>query len=211
MSGRTARPNPSSQPLLQQPSSPYSRAPPDTSVRYGDPHRRPPANSQRSYYDSAPPEKRGYSQGQSRQGPEGQKRQLIVIKNKSERLTYGNLVAVSPDDFPEFAVSSVFYVILKGKFVCTAVTSSEVISRYIMLSDPQRTWTVTSEGLMVDVEKYNPFQEGGPPYLGWLEVDVSFGVGKKPNDTEHDEDGLQQHFTTVCKEKRMKVHRADDM
>lgn len=125
--------------------------------------------------------------------------QLWVLKSRDARFTYGNIVAVSPEDFPPSQVSSKLYVKLKNQFVCSAETSSGIAQGHIALSDPQRTWTVTSETHKIDVEKYNPFQEGGLPYIGSLKVEVGFGVGKKTTDTEFDEDELQQHFTKVCK------------
>lgn len=195
MFGRNPRPTPPSQPpSQQQPSGPYSRIPPGSSDRYGGPHGRPPANSQRPYYDGAPPDKHEYSRGQSRQGSGGQTWQLQPTKSPEESYTYGNLVAVSPFDFPPSQVSSDFYVILNDLYVCTARTSDGFAQGHISLSDIQRTWAQISLQDTVYVKKYDPFQEGGPRYLGSLDAEISFAT-KRETEDPYDQDQLQQYFT----------------
>ena len=201
MSGRTARPNPSSQPLLQQPSGPYSRAPPDTSVRYGDPHRRPPANSQRSYYDIAPSEKRGYSQGQSRQEPSDQGKRLNLVKLEQKDFPdfiFGNLVAVSPSDYHPSQVNSILYIMLKNLCVCTAKTHPSIEQGQIGIPRVQREWADMSiTDTSVEAEKYDPFQEDGPRFLGSVTVVASFTKLANMTETAYDQDKLQERFTKV--------------
>lgn len=194
MFGRSPRPTPPSQPPSQQPPGPYSRIPPGSSDRYGDPHGRPPVNTQRPYYDGAPPEKRDYSRGQSRQGLGGQTWQLQPAKSPADSFTFGNLVAVSPFDFPPSQVNSDSYVILNDLYVCTARTHDGFPQGHISLSDIQRSWAQISLQDTVYVKKYDPFEEGGPRYLGSLDADISF-AGKKETETPYDQDELQQHFT----------------
>ncbi len=196
MFGRNPRPAPPSQPTSQQPSGPYSRIPPGSSDRYGAPHGRPPPSSQRPYYDGVPPEKLDYSRGQSRQGPGGQTWQLQPAKSPDDIYTYGNLVAVSPFDFPPSQVSSDSYVILNDLYVCTARVRDGFPQGHISLSDIQRSWAQISLQDTVYVQKYDPFQEGGPRYLGSLDAEVSF-AGKKETETPYDQDELQHHFTKV--------------
>lgn len=196
MFGRNPRPTPPSQPSTQQPSGPYSRIPPANSDRYRDPHGHPPASSQRPYYDGAPPEKHEYSRGQSRQGPGGQTWQLQPTKLKNERFTFGNLIAVSPFDFPPSQASSDFYVILNDLYVCTAKTEDGFAQGQIGLSEPQRSWTQISLQDTVYVKKYDPFQEGGPRYLGSIDAEISFATRKETEDP-FDQDELQQYFTKV--------------
>lgn len=195
MFGRNSRPTPN-QPPSQQPSGNYNRIPPGSSDRYGDPHGRPPAHSHRPYYDGAPPEKHEYSRGQSRPGPGGQTWQLQPAKSPNPSFTYGNLVAVSPFDFPPSQVGSDAYLILNDLYVCTARTLDGFPQGQISLSDFQRSWAQISLQDTVYVKKYDPFQEGGPRYLGSLDAEVSF-AGKKETEAPYDQDELQQHFTKV--------------
>ena len=212
MFGRNPRPTPPNQPTSQQPSSPYSRIPPGSSDRYGAPQGRPPPNSQRPYYDGTPPEKLDYSRGQSRQGPGGQAWQLQPAKSPDDMFTYGNLVAVSPFDFPPSQVSSDSsdsYVILNDLYVCTARMRDGFPQGHISLSDIQRSWAQISLQDTVYVKKYDPFQERGPRFLGSLDAEVSF-AGKKETETPYDQDELQQHFTKVWKLNKMKIELAND-
>ena len=196
MFGRNPRPTPS-QPPSQQPSGPYSRIPPGSSDRYGDPNSRPPANSQRPYYESASSsEKYDPSRGQLRQGSGGQTWQLQPAKSPNPNFTYGNLVAVSPFDFPPSQANLDSYLILNDLYVCTARTLDGFPHGQISLSDFQRSWAQISLQDTVYVKKYDPFQEGGPRYLGSLDAEVSF-AGKKETETPYDQDELQQHFTKV--------------
>lgn len=196
MFGRNPRPTPPSQPPSQQPSGPYSRIPQGSSDRYGDPHDRPPASSQRPYHGSAPPEKHEYSRGQSRQGPGGQTWRLQPVKSPDENYTFRNLVAVSPFDFPQSQFGSNFYVILNDLYVCTARTTDGFPQGHISLSDPQRSWAQISIQDTVYVKKYDPFEEGGPRYLGSLDAEVGF-AGRKETEEPYDQDELQQHFAKV--------------
>ena len=201
MFGRGPRPTPPS-----QPSGPYSRIPPGSSDRYGDSHSRLPANSQRPHYDGPPPEKYEHSRGQSRQGPGGQTWQLQPAKSPNPNFTYGNLVAISPFDFPPSQVGSDSYLILNDLYVCTARPLDGFPPGQISLSDFQRSWAQISLQDTVYVKKYDPFQEGGPRYLGSLDVEVSF-AGKKETEEPYDQDELQQHFTRVWKHERLRLIR----
>ena len=195
MFGRNPRPTPPSHPP-QQPSVSYNRIPQASSDRYGDPQGRPLAGSQRPYYDAAPPEKHEYSRGQSRQGPGGQTWQLQPAKLRNERFTFGNLVAVSPFDFPPSQGSLNFYVILNNLYVCTARTEDSFAQGQIGLSEPQRSWTQISLQDTVHLKKYDPFQEGGPRYLGSLDVEIGFATSRETEDP-FDQDELQQYFSKV--------------
>ena len=46
------------------------------------------------------------------------------------------------------------------------------------------------------VKKYDPFQEGGPRYLGSLDAEISFAT-KRETEDPYDQDELQQYFTRV--------------
>ena len=202
MFGRNPRPTPPSQAPPQQPSVSYNRIPQASSDRYGDPQGRPLAGGQRPYYDGAPPEKHEYSRGQSRQGPGGQTWQLQPAKLKNERFAFGNLVAVSPFDFPPSQGSPNFYVILNNAYVCTARTEDSFAQGQIGLSEPQRSWTQISLQDIVHLKKYDPFQEGGPRYLGSLDVEIGFATSRE-TETPFDQDELQQYFSKVYELARM--------
>ena len=196
MFGRNPRPNPPNQPPPQQPSGPYSRIPPGSSDRYDEPYDRPPANNQRPFYGGVPPEKHDYSRGQSRQGPGGQTWRLQPVKSPEDNFIYGNLVAISPFDFPPSQGNADLYLILNDLYVCTARTLDSFPRGLLGLSDFQRSWAGISLQDIVDVRKYDPFQEGGPRSLGLLDVEISF-AGKKETEEPYDQDELQYFFTKV--------------
>lgn len=210
------------QPSYQQPTGSYSRISQGTSDHYGDhhrrqpansqypdPHRRPPANSQGSYHDSPPLEKPDHSRGQSRQGPEGQEIELKAKASPDDIFTYGNIVTVSPDNFPESLFGSKFNVILNDEFVFTAEISTAIEKGRIGISGPQRDWVRISPTDTVRVGKYDSSQDG---YLDSLEVEVSFALRKDAKDatdaTEapYEQDELQQCFIEVWEEKKMKSY-----
>ena len=192
---RNPRAAPPRQPPPQQAPGPYSRIPPDSSERYGGSYGRAPANNERPHYDRAP-EKHEYSQGQSRQDHGGQTWQLKPTKSPGTQFIYGNLVALSPYDFPTTHGASEFYVILNGSYVCSARQLDGFPQGQISLSDIQRSWASISLQDTVHVKLYDPFQEGGPRYLGSLDAEVGF-AGRKETEEPFDQDELQQIFTKV--------------
>ena len=201
MNGRTARPNPSSQPLFQQSSGPYSRILSDTFDRYVDPQRRPPANSLGSYHDGVPSEKHNHFQEQSRQEPSDQKKWLKPIQLKQEdfpEFVFGNLVAVSPLDYHPSQVNSDLYVMLKNLYVCTAKTHDRIGKRQIGIPKIPREWAGISRlDPPIEVEEYDPFQESGPRFLGSVKAEASFTSKMNMTETLYDQDELQEYFTKV--------------
>ncbi|MCJ1455622.1 transport between ER and Golgi ATPase protein [Mycoblastus sanguinarius] len=193
---RNPRPTPPRQPSAQQPTGPYSRIPPDSSDRYGGSHGRTSSNNDGPFYNGVSPEKHKYSQGQPRQDPAGQTWQLKPTKSPGTQYVYGNLVIVSPFDFPPVRGSPEFYVILNDLYVCTAKQLDGFSQGQIGLSDIQRSWAFISLTDTVYVKLYDPFQEGGHRYLGSLDADVGF-AGKKETEEPFDQDELQQLFTKI--------------
>ncbi|KAK4693932.1 vesicle-fusing ATPase, partial [Lecanoromycetidae sp. Uapishka_2] len=182
---RNPRPTPPRQTPSQQQSGPYSRIPEDGPNRHGAPQRRPVAG-----YDGGPQEKHEYSRGQG-----GQIWQLQPAKSPGNQFIYGNLVAVSPFDFPPArGGNSEFYLILNDLYVVTARQLDGFPQGQISLSDFQRSWASISLQDTVYVKQYEPFQEGGHRYLGSLDAEVSF-AGKKEIEAPLDQDELQQMFT----------------
>lgn len=184
---RNPRPTPPRQTPSQQQQGPYSRVPQDGPDRYGSAQRRPLAG-----FDGAPQEKHEYSRGQG-----GQTWQLQPTKSPGQQYIYGNLVAVSPFDFPpNRGGSAEFYVILNDLYVVTARQLDGFPQGQISLSDFQRSWASISLQDTVYVKPYDPFQEGGHRYLGSLDAEASF-AGKKETEAPLDQDELQQMFTKV--------------
>ncbi len=128
--------------------------------------------------------------------PGGQTWQLQPTKSPHNQFIYGNMVAVSPFDFPQTRPGTDFYVILNHLFVCTARVLDNFQPGQISLSDFQRSWASISLQDTIYVELYDPFQEGGHRYLGSLDAEVSF-AGKKETEAPFDQDELQQIFTKV--------------
>lgn len=107
--------------------------------------------------------------------------------------TYGNLVAVSPFDFPHPQDGSDLYLMINGNFVFTARPWDGFPQGHISLSDPQRTWASVSLMDTVTAHLYSPFSDGGRNYLGGMDLEVGF-AGKKNTETPYDQDELASHF-----------------
>jgi len=182
--------NPRPTPPRQQPppgQGPYSWIPPDDSDRYG---------GSRGY--EGPPEKMDHPRGPPRAISQtgGQTWHLQPTKSPHNQFTYGNIVAVSPFDFPQIRIGTDFYVILNDLYVYTARVLDNFQQGQIGLSDFQRSGASISFQDTVLVRIYDPFEEGGHRYLGSLDAEVSF-AGKKETEAPFDQDELQQIFTKV--------------
>ena len=188
---RNPRPTPPRQQPQPGPGS-YNRVPSDNSGRYGGSHG----------FDGSYQEKYDHTRGASRGG--SQTWQLQPTKSPHNQFTYGNMVAVSPFDFPQSRPGSDFYLILNDLYVCTARVLDNFQQAQISLSDFQRSWASISLQDTVNVKIYDPFQEGGHRYLGSLDAEVSF-AGKKETDAPFDQDELQQFFTKVSRGRNVYV------
>ncbi|KAK4101915.1 AAA-domain-containing protein [Parathielavia hyrcaniae] len=145
-------------------------------------------------YGAAP----GAPQSQSR----GRQLPLRLAKVEDKTLQaqyiYGNLCAVSPNDFPPNRDGSDLYIRLSsrapGDYVVTARPTPGFPDGCISLSDPQRTWA--NVGLMDEVlgELYDPFSQGGPAYIGALDVEIGFASQRKIVDAPYDQDELTSIF-----------------
>jgi vesicle-fusing ATPase len=142
------------------------------------------------------------SDGQQRmpqRGPQaaGGARQFKPIKSPGgNQYAFGNLVAVSPSDFPQSHDGSDIYIILNRNYVLSARLNTDCPGGYIGLTDAQRTWAGISLGPhdMVEVETYDAFsQSGGQSYLGAVEVEVGFAA-RKVTETPYDQDELAAQF-----------------
>ncbi|KAK3297902.1 P-loop containing nucleoside triphosphate hydrolase protein [Chaetomium fimeti] len=146
-------------------------------------------------YDTPPPR-----QSQPRGGRQVRLR-LAKVEDKTLQAQYifGNVSAVSPNDFPPSRDGSDLYVRLsgpelRGDYVVTARPTPGFPDGCISLSDPQRTWA--SIGMMDEVigELFDPFGHGGPAYIGSLDVEVGFASQRKIVDAPYDQDELAAMF-----------------
>ncbi|MCJ1252771.1 transport between ER and Golgi ATPase protein [Lignoscripta atroalba] len=205
MFSRNPRPNPPRQPPSQP--SPYDRIPPSGAEGYGPPqsYGRPSSNNERPNHDGASQEKRDYPRGlpagvrmngggDARHSSGGQVWQLRPAKSPANQFTFGNLVAVSPFDFPAPRDGGDFYILLNDLYVLTARQFDGFPQGQLSLSDPQRTWASIALTDVVNVKLYDPFQEGGHRYLGSVDAELGF-AGRKTTETPFDQDELAQHFT----------------
>jgi vesicle-fusing ATPase len=121
-----------------------------------------------------------------------QARQLRPIKSPGgNAYAFGNLVAVSPQDFRSNRDGSDIYIIVNGNYALSARPTQSCNPGEIGLTDAQRTWARISLGPheMVTVQPFDAFSSGGQSYLGNLEVEVGF-ASRKATDAPYDQDEL---------------------
>ncbi|KAL9577490.1 MAG: hypothetical protein Q9212_006328 [Teloschistes hypoglaucus] len=188
---RNPRPQPQSQ---QPPSGSYNRVPAEPQLRFGGFPVYNSGASERQDYGRRQPESVRDS-GAGRPGQGGQSWQLKPAKAPPQ-LVYGNIVAVSPFDFPPSRDGVDFHIIINDMFVLSARPMDGFPAGQLSLSDPQRTWASISLMDTVNVRLYDPFQEGGHRYLGSMDVEISF-AGKKGTEAPLDQDELAQSFIRV--------------
>ncbi|KAH6643749.1 P-loop containing nucleoside triphosphate hydrolase protein [Boeremia exigua] len=191
-----------------------SPRPPPRNDGYGQPPPQQPRQPPQPGYDSrmggyddrqqqgygAP--QQGYGAPQQRmpaRGPPGgggSARQLRPIKSPGgNAYAFGNLVAVSPQDFPPTPDGSDIYILLNGNYVLSARPTQGCQPGEIGLTDAQRTWAGITLGPqdMVAVQNYDAFSQGGQSYLGGVEVEVGFAA-RKTTDVPYDQDELATQF-----------------
>ncbi|KAM7204803.1 vesicular-fusion protein sec18 [Rhypophila sp. PSN 637] len=112
---------------------------------------------------------------------------------------FGNVSAVSPNDFPPDPSGNDIYVRLSGQqlrgdYVVTCRPTPGFPNGHISLSDPQRTWL--GVGLMDEVvgELYDPFAFGGQVYLQNIDIEIGFASAKKIVDAVYDPDEVANIF-----------------
>jgi vesicle-fusing ATPase len=114
-------------------------------------------------------------------------------------MIYGNLCAVSPDDFPPNRDGSDLYILLQagqpmGEYVVTAKPVDGFPQGCISLSDPQRSWAGITMRDVFRGEIYDPFAAGGKAYLGSVNLEIGFASPNKKTDVPYDEDELSKIF-----------------
>ncbi|KAI1136637.1 AAA-domain-containing protein [Hypoxylon sp. FL0543] len=128
--------------------------------------------------------------------PPGRPVQLRVAKlekgDLAQQYIFGNLCAVSPQDFPPDPYGKDLHILLNGKFVITARPTEYIPPGCISLSDPQRTWCGIS---MTDVVIGERWDHKVP--LSAMDVEVGFASQRKITDVPYDQDELADAFTKM--------------
>ncbi|KAK0103637.1 transport between ER and Golgi ATPase protein [Cadophora gregata] len=118
----------------------------------------------------------------------------VEDKTLANQYIFGNLCAVSPQDFPPSRDGSDIYILLNGRYVVTARPTNSFPPGCISLSDPQRTWCDVGMMDPIVAESFDPFSQGPSTYLGNLDVEVGFASVKKVTDQPFDQDILADAF-----------------
>ncbi|KAI0376410.1 AAA-domain-containing protein [Hypomontagnella monticulosa] len=125
--------------------------------------------------------------------PQGRSVQLRLAKldkgDLSQQYIFGNLVAVSPQDFPPDPYGKDIHLLLNGSFVVTARPTEYIQPGCISLSDPQRTWCGISMTDTVFAERYDHKVP-----LSAMDVEVGFASQRKVTDVPYDQDQLADYF-----------------
>ena len=139
-----------------------------------------------------PPQQQMPSRMQSGQRGGGQTWTLHPSKSPNEHYTFGNLVAVSPQDIPPSRDGTDVLLLINDLFVFSARPLEGFPPGYMSMSDPQRTWANIGLRDAIKVQLYDPFSQGGQAYLGSADVEVSFASTKKRVEAPYDQDELAQ-------------------
>lgn len=129
-------------------------------------------------------------------GGGGRQVQLRPVKSPGgNAYAFGNVVAVSPADFPPSRDGNDIYILVNGNYVLSARPTETCRPGEIGLTDRQRTWAGVSLGPndIVTVQNYDHFAEGGGAYLASVDVEVGF-AGRKTTEAPYDQDELGSFF-----------------
>ncbi|KAF5024674.1 hypothetical protein F66182_3244 [Fusarium sp. NRRL 66182] len=196
----------------RQPQGGGQQPPPRAPYGGGDPHQQQQGYGAPRYNDprqqQQPPQGYqgggGYAEkGPGRSSAGGRQISLrvekVTDKSLQSRLIYGNLCAVSPEDFPPTRDGSDLYILLRGgqpvgEYVVTAKPVPGFPQGCISLSDPQRSWAGITMRDSFTGEVYDPFASGGKAYLGSVDLEIGFASPNKKTDVPYDEDELSKMF-----------------
>ncbi|KAJ5257668.1 hypothetical protein N7524_009224 [Penicillium chrysogenum] len=154
----------------------------DTLSGYGGP---PPPGGR-------PPPQQMSSRMQSGQRGGGPTWTLHPSKSPNDSYTFGNLVAVSPQDIPPSRDGTDVLLLINDLFVFSARPLDGFPPGYMSMSDPQRTWANIGLRDSIKVQLYDPFSQDGQAYLGSADIEVSFASTKKRIEAPYDQDELAQ-------------------
>ncbi|CAG7968154.1 unnamed protein product [Penicillium nalgiovense] len=139
-----------------------------------------------------PPPQQMPSRMQSGQRGGGPTWTLHPSKSPNDNYTFGNLVAVSPQDIPPSRDGTDVLLLINDLFVFSARPLDGFPPGYMSMSDPQRTWANIGLRDSIKVQLYDPFSQGGQAYLGSADIEVSFASTKKRVEAPYDQDELAQ-------------------
>ena len=115
------------------------------------------------------------------------------MKSPDNTYTFGNLVAVSPLEFPPQPDRSDIYLLINDRFVLSARPFQGLQPGQISLNDFQRTWAGIAMTDEVRARTFDPFAEGaGDSYIGSTDIEIGF-AGRKSTQEPYDQDELAQH------------------
>ncbi|KAJ5717508.1 hypothetical protein N7488_003154 [Penicillium malachiteum] len=115
---------------------------------------------------------------------------LHPSKSPNDNFTFGNLVAVSPQDIQPSRDGTDVLLLINDLFVFSARPLEGFPPGYMSMSDPQRTWANVGMRDAIKVQLYDPFSQGGQAYLGSADIEVSFASVKKRVEAPYDQDEL---------------------
>ncbi|KAL8397042.1 hypothetical protein RB594_003947 [Gaeumannomyces avenae] len=121
----------------------------------------------------------------------------VEDKNLQNIYIFTNICAVSPEDFPASSGDGDLYIrisgpMMKGQdYVVMGRPTPGFPRGGIGLSEPQRAWMTIGVMDELEGELYDPLG-GGTPYLGSMDVEVSFASSKKFTDEAYDQEELEK-------------------
>ena len=158
---------------------------------------RPPQNFSRPQQSGMPDEKSRFS---GPAGGTGRPLSLQPARNPGgNAFAYGNLAAVSPQDFP----GGDQMVMINANFVIPARPHDKVMPGQIGFTEPQRKWMNISLGPneYVDVTPFRAPVGKGPdsvPFIGRMDVELSWYSPAKTSNNPIHQMKLVEHFLRVC-------------
>ncbi|KAJ5104135.1 hypothetical protein N7532_004664 [Penicillium argentinense] len=123
-------------------------------------------------------------------GSGGRSWMLKPSKSPNDNYTFGNIIAVSPQDIPPTRDGTDVLLLINDLCVFSARPLDGFPPGCIGMSDPQRTWARIGLRDTVKVQLYDPFSQGGQAYLGSADIEVSFASARKRTDAPYDQDDL---------------------
>ncbi|KAJ5338549.1 hypothetical protein N7452_005277 [Penicillium brevicompactum] len=169
--------------------NPFSSGGNPPSQGYSSPSQAPPRGH------GGPPPQQMPARGQRGPGPTWN---LQPTRSPNDNYTFGNLVAVSPQDIPPTRDGTDLFLLINDLFVFSARPydgpSDGCPPGYIGMSEAQRKWAKIGIRDTIKVQLYDPFSQGGQAYLGSADIEVSFAsnLPKKKPEAPYDQDELAQ-------------------
>lgn len=124
--------------------------------------------------------------------PPAREYHMRPAKSPDNSYTFGNLVAVSPQEIPPSRDGQDIYLLINDQFVLSARPYNGFPPGSISLNDAQRTWAQIALTDVVKVQMYDPFSQGADSYISALDLEIGF-AGRKSTDVPYDQDELAQH------------------